>query len=450
MPPRHAYWTIIVDDQPTAFRAHDPEELLPTLNRLREKNPTAVMKWFERGKLFESRDEARDAGLGQGERRWEGPRPDRDDEGPRFGGRGGEPRRGDAGPEGDRGQTRAPRDKNWRPGGEHRDPRQKYKDAKKAKWNRFKDKIRERHEERGPRNPETFTPPHGDKFRQPAAPPDEARAARDRRPEWRDERGERDERPSSRKPREAWGAGPATKPHGDKLAARPAGPAAPARPAGPAAPARPAWRREDSGRGGFKGGGDRERRPWSDRPPRRDENREQRAWSDRPPRREGDRDQRAWSDRPPRRENDRGQRPWSDRPPRRENDRAQRPWSDRPPRRENDRDQRPWSDRPPRREADRDERPWNDRPPRRDDARGGSSSRPREDSGGWRPKGPGGGRKPAGTSDRKSWGSKPGGAGERKPWSTKPPGGGKKSWGSKPPGRSPAGGRPPRRRRDRE
>ncbi|MGH9176440.1 MAG: hypothetical protein ACRD1H_18870, partial [Vicinamibacterales bacterium] len=80
MPPRHAYWTILVDDQPTAFRAHDPEELRPTLNRLREKHPSAVMKWFERGKLWESRDAAREAGLGQGERRWEGPRPDRGDE----------------------------------------------------------------------------------------------------------------------------------------------------------------------------------------------------------------------------------------------------------------------------------------------------------------------------------------------------------------------------------
>ena len=49
MPPRHAYWTILVDDQPTAFRAHDAEELLPTFNRLKEKHPSAVMKWFERG-----------------------------------------------------------------------------------------------------------------------------------------------------------------------------------------------------------------------------------------------------------------------------------------------------------------------------------------------------------------------------------------------------------------
>jgi len=35
-----------------------------------------------------------------------------------------------------------PRDSKWRPGGEHRDPRQKYKDAKKAKWTRFKKTIR--------------------------------------------------------------------------------------------------------------------------------------------------------------------------------------------------------------------------------------------------------------------------------------------------------------------
>ena len=40
----------------------------------------------------------------------------------------------------------AKRDRNWRPGGEHKDPRQKYKDAKKAKWGRFKQTIRKRWE----------------------------------------------------------------------------------------------------------------------------------------------------------------------------------------------------------------------------------------------------------------------------------------------------------------
>ena len=34
MPPRYAYWTILVDGGPTAFRAAEPDELLPTLKRL--------------------------------------------------------------------------------------------------------------------------------------------------------------------------------------------------------------------------------------------------------------------------------------------------------------------------------------------------------------------------------------------------------------------------------
>ena len=43
----------------------------------------------------------------------------------------------------------AKKDKNWRPGGEHKDPRQKYKDAKKAKWGRFKQTVRKRWEAKG-------------------------------------------------------------------------------------------------------------------------------------------------------------------------------------------------------------------------------------------------------------------------------------------------------------
>ncbi len=39
-------------------------------------------------------------------------------------------------------------DKSWRPGGDHKDPKQKFKDAKKAKWTRFKQAIRVRHEKR--------------------------------------------------------------------------------------------------------------------------------------------------------------------------------------------------------------------------------------------------------------------------------------------------------------
>ena len=54
MPPRFAYWTILVGGLPTAFRATEREELLPTFNRLQEKHPDAVMQWFSRGKLWES------------------------------------------------------------------------------------------------------------------------------------------------------------------------------------------------------------------------------------------------------------------------------------------------------------------------------------------------------------------------------------------------------------
>jgi hypothetical protein len=188
MPPRHAYWTILVDNQPTAFRAHDPEELLATLNRLKEKHPSAVMKWFERGQLFESRDQARDQGLGQGERRWEGKRPS---------------------DEGDK-----PRDRDWRPGGEHRDPRQKYKDAKKAKWQRFKQKVRSRWEDRrdAPPDPKTFSPPHGDPLRKPIdddrrgwkpkGPPRGDRPRRDEGGGWQNRQGSGDahQRPQNARP----------------------------------------------------------------------------------------------------------------------------------------------------------------------------------------------------------------------------------------------------------
>ena len=94
MPPRHAYWTILIGDSPTAFRAREREELLPTFERLRAKQPDAVLKWFERGRLWASPEEAR------------GPAPS------------------PAGPPERRG-------KEWRPGGAHRDPRDRFKKDKK-------------------------------------------------------------------------------------------------------------------------------------------------------------------------------------------------------------------------------------------------------------------------------------------------------------------------------
>lgn len=198
MPPRYAYWTILVDSQPTAFRAASQEDLMPTFKRLKEKHASATMMWFQNGKLWTSRLEAQEAMRARGERGRAGdfrqgggfrdrkrsfdqrdaaPRSDRKlewrpksdapqrDWRPKHEGGKLEWRPKGSASEGHQPRHRAKReagipkeefkkshgiearkDKNWRPGGEHKDPRQKYKDAKKAKWSRFKKAIRRRWE----------------------------------------------------------------------------------------------------------------------------------------------------------------------------------------------------------------------------------------------------------------------------------------------------------------
>jgi len=87
MPPRHAYWTILIDKGPTAFRARDKEDLLPTLNQLRRTNKDVELKWFARGRLWDSPEQQQFA-------------------------------------------ARMPvikRSRDWRPGGNHEDPRQRFK-----------------------------------------------------------------------------------------------------------------------------------------------------------------------------------------------------------------------------------------------------------------------------------------------------------------------------------
>jgi hypothetical protein len=90
MPPRHAYWTILIDQRPTAFRAKDREDLLPTVHQLLRTNADVVMKWFARGRIWDSPEQADWARrtLGKG--------------------------------------PREKRDRDWRPGGEHRDPRARF------------------------------------------------------------------------------------------------------------------------------------------------------------------------------------------------------------------------------------------------------------------------------------------------------------------------------------
>lgn len=93
MPPRYSYWTILAGGLPTAFRAAERADLLPTFNRIREKHPDAEMKWFARGRLWSSPEEA----------------------------------------QADLKRERVKRDRDWRPGGDHRDPRQAFRKRKAAR-----------------------------------------------------------------------------------------------------------------------------------------------------------------------------------------------------------------------------------------------------------------------------------------------------------------------------
>ena len=87
MPPRYAYWTILIDKGPTAFRARDRDELLPTLTQLRRTNTDVELKWFARGRLWDSPEQEQFAAQ----------------------------------------MPRVKRPQDWRPGGTHKDPRQRFK-----------------------------------------------------------------------------------------------------------------------------------------------------------------------------------------------------------------------------------------------------------------------------------------------------------------------------------
>jgi len=138
MPPRHSYWTIILEGKPTAFRAHTREELLPTLKQLQGRHPDSVMKWFARGRLWQSPEEERDANR----------RPPRGDH------------RGPA----------------WRPGGEHSDPRDRFKITRDEKRRRFAADLRR--DQRGPDSERPPSAPPGDRPERPAGERDRNRPPR--------------------------------------------------------------------------------------------------------------------------------------------------------------------------------------------------------------------------------------------------------------------------------
>src|SRR4051794_6291325 len=113
MPPRYAYWTIILEGKPTAFRAHTQEELMPSFKQLQTRHDDIAMMWFARGRLWPSQEEERAAARRK--------------------------------PSGER------RGRGWRPGGTQEDPRGSFKAPRDERRRGFAGKIRrDRQEEGGP------------------------------------------------------------------------------------------------------------------------------------------------------------------------------------------------------------------------------------------------------------------------------------------------------------
>jgi hypothetical protein len=314
MPLRYAFWIIVAGTTPTSFKARRAEELMPTLRQLQRTQPDTVLRWFERGRLWESPEAARDDQLA-------------------------------------RKKTAHERKRDWRPGGDHVDPRARFKVPRDIKRARFKERAR-RDRFDGP--PSDSRPDQGPK---PSIPPESRRGPGNPLGGWTPSSGPRGDRPFSNRP-----------PGGD----------------------RPRGDRPFSNRPP----GDRPRgdRPFSNRPPG-DRPRGDRPFSNRPP---GDRPRgdRPFSNRPPG-DRPRGDRPFSNRPTS-DRPRGDRPFSNRPPG-DRPRSDRPFSKRPPS-DRPRDDRSFSKRPPggRAPFKPGKSFRKPFGKPPGRGPSGAKGGRKPRG------------------------------------------------------
>jgi hypothetical protein len=119
---------ILAGTTPTAFRAGQREDLVPTLHQLQRTQPDVSLRWFDRGRLWDSPEAAR-AALAV---RRTSPRP----------------------------HTRE-----WRPGGQHKDPRARFKVPRDEKRARFKKRA-----QLGPRGPRTAARPPG-RSSKPSKPP---------------------------------------------------------------------------------------------------------------------------------------------------------------------------------------------------------------------------------------------------------------------------------------
>jgi len=139
--PRFLYWTILLGDQPTAFRARERDELLPTLKQLQRQHPEAVMRWYERGRIWDSPEAARAQFEAQRRAR--------------------------------KLEQRGPK---WRPGGEHRDPRERDKPPREVRRRKLLRRLRERGEMPGPsRGPRGAGPAGGQKGAAPSRGPKRGR-----------------------------------------------------------------------------------------------------------------------------------------------------------------------------------------------------------------------------------------------------------------------------------
>ncbi len=169
----HRCWVILVGNVPTSFRAKEREDLVPTFKQLQRTQPEVTLRWFERGRVWENPDAARAASLLAAEAA-KVRRPRRD---PALG---------------------PPRGKEWRPGGEHKDPRARFELTRDQKRAKFKRNLIAGNESAGGNDaPDAAAP------REDAAP--------------RSERPVRSERPAPRADRPA--AAPAKKrPSGDPFA----------------------------------------------------------------------------------------------------------------------------------------------------------------------------------------------------------------------------------------
>jgi hypothetical protein len=218
MPPRHVYWTIILEGKPTAFRAHTRDELAPTLRQLQSRHPDAVVMWFARGRLWASPEDERAARSRkrEGERR---------------------------GPE-------------WRPGGTHRDPRDRFNVPRDEKRRRFAERLRR---DRFDGDRRDGAPPRDDKRERPQKPFDPSSDRRPRGPG----RERKPFRPSGeRRPTGSFGNQRSRSPRGERgRGFRPGGSSAGSRGGsgrGPGGPRKPGGgRKGGGGRGGGRGGSSR-------------------------------------------------------------------------------------------------------------------------------------------------------------------------------------------------